>query len=133
MAILKSRFGDPQVSRHLQRFEVHAEHFGPILIAVLMKNLPSGLRLQVSRNMPQGKWEISKLLDEFEKEFLSREGINILNSDNANPDPPVLPCICKPIKGSQKQIRFNVLIVNKTTQAINVQLLPMSKLENKFY
>ena len=54
-----------------------------------MKNLPSGLRLQVSRNMLQGKWEISKLLDEFEKEFLSGEGINILISDNANPDPPL--------------------------------------------
>ena len=89
VAILKSRFGDPHVSRQLQRFEVHAEHFGPILIVVLMKNLPSGLRLQVSRNMPQGKCEISKLLDEFEKEFLSREGINILNSDNPNPDPPL--------------------------------------------
>ena len=89
VAILKSRFGDPQVviqsnidillalhpvssssnitnlrkiydkvetvSRNLQRFEVHAEHFGPILIAVLMKKLSSDLRLQVSRNMPQGK------------------------------------------------------------------------------
>ena len=111
MAILKSRFGDPQVviqsnidillalqpvssssnitdlqkicvkvetvSRNLQRFEVPAEHFGAILTAVLMKKLPSDLRLQVSRNMPQGKWEISKLLDEFEKELLSRERINI--------------------------------------------------------
>ena len=37
--------------------------------------------------MPQGKWEISKLLDEFEKELLSRERINILNSDNSNPHP----------------------------------------------
>ena len=77
------------VSRNLQRFEVHAEHFGPILIAVLMENLPSDFRLQVSRNMPQGKWEISKLLDEFEKELLSRERINILNSDNPNPAPPL--------------------------------------------
>ena len=39
--------------------------------------------------MPQGKWEISKLLDEFEKELLSRERINILNSDNPNPAPPL--------------------------------------------
>ena len=39
--------------------------------------------------MPQGKWEISKLLDEFEKELLSRERIKILNSDNPNPDPPL--------------------------------------------
>ena len=45
---------------------------------------------------------------------------------------PVLPCIYKPKKGSQKQIRFYVLIVNKTIQAINVPLLRISKLENKF-
>ena len=104
MAILKSRFGDPQVviqsnidillalqpvssssnitdlqkicvkvetvSRNLQRFEVPAEHFGPILIAALIKKLPSDLRSQVSRSIPQGKWEISKLLDEFQKKRL---------------------------------------------------------------
>ena len=34
-----------------------------------MKKLPSDLRLQVSRNMPQGKWKISKLLGEFEKKL----------------------------------------------------------------
>ena len=34
-----------------------------------MKKLPSDLRLQVSRNMPQGKWKISKLLREFEKKL----------------------------------------------------------------
>ena len=101
-----------------------------------MKKLPSNLRLQVSRNMPQGKWEISKSLDESEKELLSRERIKVLNSDNPNPVPPlfsVLRCIYKPKKGSQKQIRFHALIVIKTTQAINVQLLPMSKLETNSY
>ena len=54
-----------------------------------MKKLPSDFRLQVSRNMPQGKWEISKILDEFAKELLSGERINILNSDNPNPAPPL--------------------------------------------
>ena len=66
VVILKSRFGDPQVviqsnidillalnitdfrtiydkvetvSRNIQRFEVHTEHFGPILIDVLMKKI----------------------------------------------------------------------------------------------
>ena len=122
MAILKSRFGNPQVviqsnidilfalhlvssssnitelckiydkvetvSRNLQRFEVDTEFFGPISIAVLIKNLPSDFCLHVSRNMPQGKWEISKLLDGFAKELLSRERIKILNSDNPNPASP---------------------------------------------
>ena len=39
--------------------------------------------------MPKGKWEISKLLDDFEEEPLLREGINILNSDNRNPALPL--------------------------------------------
>lgn len=86
--------------------------------------------------MPQGKWKISKLLDEFAKELSSRKRINILNSDNSNPDQPLFSgstlCIYKPKMGSQKQVRFPVLIVKKTTQAINVQVLLMSKLENKF-
>ena len=130
VAILKSRFGDPQVviqsnidillalhpissssnitdlrkiydkveavSRNLQRFEVHAEHFGPILIAVLVENLPSDLHLQVSRNIPQGKWEISKLLDESEKELLSRERINISNSDKPSSNFKIIEAIVVP-------------------------------------
>ena len=86
--------------------------------------------------MPQGKWKIAKLLDEFAKELLSRKRINILNSDNSNRDQPVFSgstlCIYKPKMGNQKQVRFPVLIVKKTTQATNVQLLLMPKLENKF-
>ena len=39
------------VSRNLQCSEVHEEHFGPMLIAVLMKKLPCDFCLQVSRNM----------------------------------------------------------------------------------
>ena len=86
--------------------------------------------------MPQGKWKIAKLLDEFAKELLSRKRINILNSDNSNRDQPVFSgstlCIYKPKMGNQEQVRFPVLIVKKTTtQATNVQLLLMSKLENK--
>ena len=54
-----------------------------------MKKRLSEFRLQVSRNVPQGKLEISKLLDEFAKKISSRERINILNSDNSNPAPPL--------------------------------------------
>ena len=43
-----------------------------------MEKLPSDLRLLASRNMPQGKWGISKL-----------SNYQILNSDNTNPDPPL--------------------------------------------
>ena len=44
------------VTKNLQRFEAHAEHFGLVLKLFL-----HDLRLQVSRNMLQWKWEVSKL------------------------------------------------------------------------
>ena len=68
--------------------ELTSGNYDEAVTAALIKKLPSDFHLQVSRNMPQGKWEISKLLDEFEKELLSRECTNILNSDNPNPVPP---------------------------------------------
>ena len=83
MAILKSRFGDPQV--------VIQSNIDILLALHPVSSSPfTDLRcLQLSRNMPKRNWEISKLLDEFEKELLSRERINILNSDNPNSDPPL--------------------------------------------
>ena len=156
VAILKSRFGDPQVviqsninillvlhpvssssnitdlrkiyykveavSRNLQRFEVHAEHFGPILKAVLVEKLPSDLHLQVSRNTPQGKWEISKLLDEFEKELLSRERKNILNSDKLSSSFKIIEAIVVPTFFSSLSGQFIELAKNQYTHLNNIQL-----------
>ena len=95
-----------------------------------MQKLPCDLRLQLSRNMPQGKWEISRLLDEFEKELLSRERINILNSDNPDPHPLLFSGSTLHLqaqKGQPKNFRFHILIANKTTQAISCYRCPSSK------
>ena len=46
-------------------FEITSKHFGTILITVIMKELPNDFRLQVSTNIPKGKREISRLLEEF--------------------------------------------------------------------
>ena len=104
------------VTRNLQWFEVHAEHFYPILIAVLTNKLPSDFRLQVSRNMPQWKWEISKLLHEFEKELLSRERINILNSDNLNPAPTLFPGCTLHLKAQKGQPKTNQILCTHCKQ-----------------
>ena len=82
VAILKSRFGDPQVVIQSNIDILLALH------PVSSSPFTDLRRLQLSRNMPKRNWEISKSLDEFEKELLSRELINILNSDNPNSDPP---------------------------------------------
>ena len=107
VAILKSRFGDPQIviqtnmdvllslpnvescsdihllrkmldvikttSRNLRPHNIDSNHYGPILISVIMKKLPEKFRLELSRQMPVGKWDLAKLLEVFSKELASRE------------------------------------------------------------
>ena len=86
--------------------------------------------------MPQGKWEISKLLDEFEKELLSRERIKILNSDNPNPDPPLFSRSTLHLQAQKGQPKTNQISCTyyKQNHPSNIcsVVLPMSKLENKF-
>ena len=99
-----------------------------------MKKLPSDLRLQVSRNIPQEKWEVSKLLDEFEKELSWRDRINILNSDN--PDPPLFSGSSLHLQAQKGQPKTNQISCTycKQNHPSNIcsVVLPMSKLENKF-
>ena len=101
VAILISRFGDPQIviqtnmdvllslpnvescsdirllrkildviettSRNLRPHNIDSNHYGPILISVIMKKLPEEFRLELSRQMPVGKWDLAKLLEVFSK------------------------------------------------------------------
>ena len=101
VAILKSRFGDPQIviqtnvdvllsspnvescsdirllrkmldvietsSHNLHSLNIDSNHHGPILISVIMKKLPEKFRLELSRQMPVGKWDLAKLLEVFSK------------------------------------------------------------------
>ena len=60
--------------------------------------------------MPQGKWEISKLLDEFEKELLSRERINLLNSENRDPDPPLFSGSTLHLQAQKEQPKTNQIL-----------------------
>ena len=69
---------------YLQRFEVNSDYFDPILIAIITKKLPSMFCLKVLINMPEEKWEISKLLHEISKELPSRERYDILNCGKSN-------------------------------------------------
>lgn len=50
-------------ARNLQNFDINPEHYGPILISVIMSKLPDDFRLNILRMMPAGKWEFNKLLD----------------------------------------------------------------------
>ena len=59
-------------SRNLRPHDIDPNHYGPILISVIMKKLPEEFRLELSRQMPVGKWDLAKLLEVFSKELASR-------------------------------------------------------------
>ena len=118
VAILKSRFGDPQIviqtnmdvllslpnvescsdihllrkmldvikttSRNLRPHNIDSNHYGPILISVIMKKLPEEFRLELSRQMPVGKWDLAKLLEVFSKELVSRERCQSIKSSETS-------------------------------------------------
>ena len=61
------------ISRNLRPYDIDSKHCGPILISVIVKKLPKEFHLELSRQMPVGKWDLAKLLKVFSKELASRE------------------------------------------------------------
>ena len=55
-------------SRNLRPHNIDSNHYGPILIAVVMKKLLEEFYLELSRKIPVGKWDLAKLLKVFSKE-----------------------------------------------------------------
>ena len=67
-------------SRNLRLHNIDSNHYGPILISVIMKKLPEECRLELSRQMPVGKWNLAKLLEVFSKQLASRERCQSIKS-----------------------------------------------------
>ena len=59
--------------RNMRPYDIDSSHYGPILISVVMKKFPEEFGLELSRLMLVGKWDLTKLLEVFSKEFISRE------------------------------------------------------------
>ena len=47
-------------SRNLRPHNIDSNHYGPMLISVIKKKLPEEFRLELSRQMPVGKWDLAK-------------------------------------------------------------------------
>ena len=60
-------------TRSLNAFEISAKNYGPILNSIIMSKLPHNMKLDISRQMPTGKWDIVKLMDVFKREVVARE------------------------------------------------------------
>ena len=70
--------------RNLRPHDIDSNHYGPILISVVLKKLPEAFRLELSRQMPVGKWDLAKLLEVFSKELASREQCQSIKSSESS-------------------------------------------------
>ena len=57
-------------TRNLQLFDICAQNYGPVLISIILSKLPSEIKLEISRQMPQGKWDIKELMKVMKKEIM---------------------------------------------------------------
>ena len=57
IALLRKFYDSIEIpSRNLTLFYISMEHYGPILISVIMSKLPEDFKLNIFRQMPPGKW-----------------------------------------------------------------------------
>ena len=80
--------------RGLQSLNVPTSAYGSLLVPVLLKKIPEDVRLQIGREMKDGHWELSRLLDLLRAEIMNRErcsGIQAsLPSASSASKPPVV-------------------------------------------
>ena len=55
--------------RSLSALNCKSDTFGPMLIPIIMKKLPAEFQLIVSRNIPEGIWDVADVMKEFSKEL----------------------------------------------------------------
>ena len=63
--------------RSLSPFEIDSEHFGPMLISVVMEKLPNDIRLEMSRRMNKKEWKINDVVNILKDEVEAREGCEV--------------------------------------------------------
>ena len=128
------------ISRNLRPHNIDSNHYGPILISVIMKKLPAEFRLELARQMLVGKWNLAKLLEVFSKELASRERCQSIKSSETSSQKigsqglnsgSILHVVLKITIETQQKLL--ALIVDRITLQIDVVLLQMFLLERKFY
>ena len=67
-------------TRGLTSFDISTKNYGPILNSIVMSKLPHNIKLDISRQMPSGKWDIVKLMDVFKRELVARERCEIFEN-----------------------------------------------------
>ena len=82
--------------RSLKGLDVPSEHYGPILVSIVMSKIPTDVRLIVTRNMSfvglaksEEEWKIDDLLKFLEQEIKSREMCGLVSSNQRDTKPKI--------------------------------------------
>ena len=80
-------------TRNLSSLDISMREYGPILNSIIMSKLTRGIKLDISRQMPAGKWNVIKLMDVFKRELVARERCESFEhlSIHRNHRPPPTP------------------------------------------
>ena len=78
-------------TRNLSSLDVSMKEYGPILNSIIMSKLTRGIKLDISRQMPAGKWNVIKLMDVFKRELVARERCESFEHLSIHRDHPASP------------------------------------------
>ena len=65
--------------RSLLTLGVDSEHFGPLLIPIIVNKLPNEIRLEISRKLGKDNWKIHQFMDTLKNEITARENCEYVN------------------------------------------------------
>ena len=70
--------------RALNSVGISAEHFGSLLIPIVLEKLPNIVKLQISRTMGNDNWNIDQFMKSINEEISARENYEFLKSNESH-------------------------------------------------
>ena len=74
--------------RALNSVGIPSDHFGPLLIPIVLEKLPNVIRLQISRKLGKDNWNINKFLECISEEISARESYQFLKEQEREDEKP---------------------------------------------
>ena len=68
--------------RALRSLEINYEHFGPLLVPIILERLPNTIKLQISRKLGKENWNIEQFLSAINQEITARENFEYLKQNS---------------------------------------------------
>ena len=59
---------------------IHSEHYRPMLLPLVLEKLPSDTRLEITRNLGKGSWDITQFMEALKNEIVARESCTFIKT-----------------------------------------------------